>query len=79
MAMFKTIEAAGAYEWVGYDTYACCNGIKTQYVVDGTVKLSNVGENDRQLMTMINQWYSEGLIDPNWAGYTSTPDFDKNV
>ncbi len=77
MAMFKTIEAAGAYEWVGYDTYACCNGIKTQYVVDGTVKLSNVGENDRQLMTMINQWYSEGLIDPNWAGYTSTPDFDK--
>ncbi len=79
MAMFNTIEAAGAYEWVGYDTYACCNGIKTQYVVDGKVRLSNVGENDRELMTMINKWYSEGLIDPNWSSYTSIPDFDEKL
>jgi putative aldouronate transport system substrate-binding protein len=67
------------YEWVAFDTYPCCNGINTQYVVDGKVKLSNVGDNDRELMTMISTWYSEGLIDPNWSSYTSIPDFDEKL
>lgn len=79
MTIFKTIELAGAYEFVGYDTYASCSGIRTQYVKDGQVQLSNTTERDRKLMTMLNQWYSEGLIDPNWAGYGSLQDFDQNL
>jgi putative aldouronate transport system substrate-binding protein len=75
--LLKTLELAGAYEFVGYDTYCCCaaaNIKNIQYVVDGQVRLSNVGVNDRDLMSMLNQWFSEGLIDPNWASYASIPD-----
>lgn len=79
MAIFETIELIGANEFVGFDTYASCSGIRTHYVADGKVRLSNTGENDRELMTMLNQWYSEGLIDKNWAGYASLQDFDEKL
>lgn len=79
MTIMSTIELPGAYEFVGYDTYAACSGISTHYVTDGKVYLSNTRDNDRQLMTMINQWYSEGLIDPNWSGYASLQDYDAKL
>ena len=63
-------------EFVGYDTYFRCSGINTQYVKDGKVYLSNMEENDREIMTMCNQWYNEGLISKNWASFTSTVDYD---
>ncbi len=63
-------------EFVGYDTYFRCSGINTQYVKDGKVYLSNMGDNDLALMTRMNQWYNEGLISKNWASFTSTVDYD---
>jgi putative aldouronate transport system substrate-binding protein len=77
MTLLNTLELAGAYEWVGFDTYCCCSAAYINsivYVIDGKVRLSNIGENDLELMTMINQWFSEGLIDPNWTSYASIPD-----
>ena len=79
MTLYSTLELAGAYEFVGYETYNCSAGIKTQYVRDGEVFLSNTTDRDRELMTMISQWYSEGLIDHNWSGYASLQDFDENM
>ncbi|MDD6189378.1 MAG: hypothetical protein PUB32_07380 [Clostridiales bacterium] len=79
MTLMNNIELAGAYEFVGYDTYAACSGINTQYVTDGKVYLSNTRDNDRELMTMIHQWYTEGLIDPNWSGYASLQDYDEKL
>ncbi|MBO7738799.1 MAG: hypothetical protein J6S18_00365, partial [Oscillospiraceae bacterium] len=79
MTIMNNIELPGAYEFVGYDTYAACSGISTHYVTDGKVYLSNTRDNDRQLMTMLNKWYTEGLIDPNWSGYASLPDYDAKL
>ncbi|MBR3059647.1 MAG: hypothetical protein IKG89_03460 [Oscillospiraceae bacterium] len=77
--LLSSLEISNAFEWVGYDTYCCCSVTNTQYVVDGQVHLSNLGENDRDLMTMIYQWYSEGLLDPNWTSYGSIPDIGDKI
>jgi putative aldouronate transport system substrate-binding protein len=35
-------------------------------VVDGKVQFYYSNDNARNFVTMINQWISEGLVDPNW-------------
>ena len=77
MSIFSTGDAGN--EFIGYDTYGYCSGINTMYVKQGKVYLSNMGENDREYMTMINNWYNEGLIDPNWASYATAMDMDPKV
>lgn len=71
--ILSTIELSNTYEFVGYDTLPCCAGIRTQYVYNGQVCLSNTTERDKELMTMLNQWFTEGLIDPNWMSYDNIP------
>ena len=66
-------------EFVGYDTLFYLNGINTLYVKDGEVCLSNTGERDREIMTLMNGWYNEGLIDPNWASYSLATDYDAKI
>ena len=41
--------------------------------------MSNMNQEDLELMTLMNSWYSEGLIDPNWASYGSLQDFDMKM
>ncbi len=41
------------------------------YVVDGVVKLAHTNENDKELLTMLHQWYSEGLIASEVISYGS--------
>jgi putative aldouronate transport system substrate-binding protein len=77
MTIFATLDPGN--EFVGYDTFLYCNGINTQYVKDGKVYLSNMGDNDRELMTIINKWFNEGLIDPNWASYKVATDYDAKI
>ena len=77
--LLKTLELAGAYEWVGYDTYACCSVTSTQTVKDGKVYLSNLQENDKELMQLIVDWYAEGLLDPNWTSYANIPDIGDRI
>ncbi len=79
MTYMSTLELPGAYEFVGYDTYAACSGISTHYVTDGKVYLSNTRDNDKALMTMLSTWYAEGLVDPNWSGYASLQDYDAKL
>lgn len=37
------------------------------YVEDGEVKLANTQEEWKEFLTKVNEWYEEGLIDPNFS------------
>jgi putative aldouronate transport system substrate-binding protein len=78
-SIYKTINVVGCNEWVGYDTYALCSGVPQSVVVNGKVQLANMTQNDLDLMTMINQWYNDGIIDPNWSSYTGCADLNDKI
>ena len=81
MEMFKSIELTAGNFAGGYDTYA--------YVVDGAlpytrqnngqIEFTLTTDDDLAFMTMLNQWYTEGLIDPGWASYASTLDMQDMI
>ncbi len=65
-----TIDVPGAYYLTASDTIPVVNPttLPPAYVIDGEVKFPNMNETDREFVTMISQWFSEGLIDPEWNG-----------
>jgi putative aldouronate transport system substrate-binding protein len=72
--IFRTIELTHCWG-PGYDTLAIIGQLgDNKFVIDGQPKFANTTEGDKALMTMISQWYSEGLIDPNWASYGNNED-----
>ena len=75
-SMLSTIDARGYYTFTAYDTLPAVSGtaLGPMYVIDGTVYFSHSTDRDREFMTMINSWYNDGIIDPNWAGYSSVAD-----
>lgn len=81
LPLFKTIDMAGNYAFNSYDTLPYINpyGVGPQYVVDGEVKFAHMNENDKALMTRLNQWYSEKLIDPGWSGYDNNTTFTDKI
>jgi len=79
MTFLSMLESPGTNEFVAYDCYWSVYNISNQYVRDGKVYMSNMNDNDRELMTLMNSWYSEGLIDPNWSSYSSIQDFDMKL
>jgi putative aldouronate transport system substrate-binding protein len=79
--MFRSIDMAGNYAFNSYDTLPYINpyAVGPQYVVDGKVTFSHMNENDKALMTRLNQWYAEGLIDPGWSGYDNNTAFTDKI
>ncbi len=39
------------------------------YVKDGKVQFADSGENDLKYMTLLNTWFNEGFISPNWMSW----------
>lgn len=81
LPLFSTIDMAGNYAFNSYDTLPFINpyAVGPQYVVDGQVKLAHMNDNDKALMTRLNQWYTEGLIDPGWSGYDNNTMFTDKI
>jgi putative aldouronate transport system substrate-binding protein len=81
MFLYSTIELFGTNEFVAFDTYASINQsqLNQLYVQDGKVRLANMNENDKELMTMLNLWYNDGLIDPDWTSFKSNVDADEKI
>ncbi|MDD6188505.1 MAG: hypothetical protein PUB32_02860 [Clostridiales bacterium] len=73
LALYKTVELTAGSSFSGYNTAALVSetALPAAKVIDGKVQYSLTTQDDRDLVTMINQWYKEGLIDPN---YTSNGD-----
>lgn len=75
--MFSSIDMAGNYAFTSYDTLPAIStsAVGPVYQINGKVVFSHMNETDKAFMTMINQWYSEGLIDPSWTSYGANIDF----
>lgn len=58
----------------GYDIAGLGSGAQNSafYNVDGTVHYGPIEDGYRDYLTMLNQWYSEGLLDPDY--YTRSTD-----
>jgi putative aldouronate transport system substrate-binding protein len=76
-SIYRTIELTNCWG-PGYDTLAIIGQLgDNKFVIDGKAMFANTTEGDRELMTMISQWYSEGLIHPDWASYGNNEDMPK--
>ncbi len=71
-AIFSTIELTGGVSFSGYNTAAVSSGLTSLRVVDGEVQFCGTTEDDRELMTMLNKWYTEGIIHPNYSTFKNT-------
>ena len=71
MMIFNVFELQPV-NWVGYNTTPYSSRLGYVRVVDEEVQFCGTTGDDKALMTMLNQWWTEGLIDPNYAAYTST-------
>ena len=72
MEVFYTIELNPAYMFSGYNTAVWLNpyGLPSVRQIDGKVQFSLTQDNDDlPAITMLQQWYSEALIDPGWPAY----------
>ncbi|NLO47799.1 MAG: hypothetical protein GX111_05705 [Clostridiales bacterium] len=51
------------------------NKVAPPVVVDGQVQFCNSRPEDKEAMTLVNQWWNEGLIQPNWMSTTAIGDY----
>ncbi len=81
MFLYSSVESFGFNEFVCYDTYLSVNtlGLNQLYVVNGQVKLANMNDNDLQGITMLNSWFNDRLIDPDWMSYASNNDANDKI
>ena len=79
--IFYTIELTNGHSFPAFNTSSLVrfNFLPYTRVVDGEVQFAQTTEDDLALITMLNQWFSEGLIDPNYASYTSTNDMSQRI
>jgi putative aldouronate transport system substrate-binding protein len=78
-AIFSSIELTPGVGFSGYNTAAYATSLAYPRVIDGTVQFNGTGEDDRALMTMLNQWFTEGLIHPNFSSFTSTQEMTSEL
>lgn len=71
MEIYKTIEIGVGIAFPGFNTTAYANpyGLPFARAIDGNVEFTTTTEDDRDCMQLIHDWFSEGLIDKNWASY----------
>jgi putative aldouronate transport system substrate-binding protein len=70
--LFSTIDG-GSNHWTCFDTISGVGsyGLTVMVDADGKVYAGNTTYRDKNYMTEINKWYSEGLFDPDWTSFTS--------
>ena len=65
----------------GLGTYMYCNGtaLPSARVVDGQAVFTLTQEDDRKAMQLLNDWYAEGLINPDWASVADTTELQDRL
>ena len=63
---------AYANVWNAYGTTPYSAAPMYNRVVDGKVNFNGTSDDDKELMQLLNAWYNEGIIDPNFGSYTTT-------
>ena len=75
--LLNTLDITNNATFLAFDTipYVGPYVVGPMFVVDGQVRSPHVNDGDRQFMTLLNQWYSEGLIHPDWASFDNNTKF----
>ncbi|NLO49452.1 MAG: hypothetical protein GX111_14260 [Clostridiales bacterium] len=70
--LFNTLDPHSSF--TAFDTlcHANISVVAPQYILDGQVQFANSGPNDLKFMTMINQWWNDGLFQPEWLSSDGT-------
>ena len=71
LAVYSTIELVSGFGFAGYNTGAAVTdaALPASKIIDGQVRYTLTTQDDYDLVSMLNQWYSEGLINPNYASF----------
>ncbi len=71
LALYQTIELTAGSSFSGYNTALLISdaGMPATKIIDGQVQYTLTTQDDKDLVTMVNQWYTEGLISPDYASY----------
>ena len=81
MTLYSCVARSVGYCFAGFNTTAYVNlfGLPTARVNNGQVEFTLTTEDDRQLMDMISTWYSEDLIDKDWASNSNNTALQTDV
>ncbi|MBR3059178.1 MAG: hypothetical protein IKG89_01015 [Oscillospiraceae bacterium] len=74
--IYSVGESTPGYNFTGFNTVLYMSSMMYVRVMDGKVQMCGTTEDDKDLMTMLNQWYNEGLINPNFQSYVIGSDYD---
>lgn len=68
---FVLLSSLDAHQYFNcFDTITQYSGtVAPQYIKDGKVCFADSGPNDLAYMTLLNTWFNEGFISPNWMGW----------
>jgi ABC-type glycerol-3-phosphate transport system substrate-binding protein len=79
MEIISSVDVVNYFSCFDTQTQVDSSALPTGYIVDGQVVLPHSGPNDLKFVETISQWFSEDLIDPNWASYLFTAYFAGNI
>ncbi|NLO47244.1 MAG: hypothetical protein GX111_02825 [Clostridiales bacterium] len=79
MEIISSVDVVNFFSCFDTQTQVDSTALPTGYIVDGQVVLPHSGPNDLKFVDTLSQWFSEGLIDPNWPSYLYTAYFAGNV
>lgn len=74
VTLFSTLESGG-YHWTCFDTYCYLSqGMMLLRDENEQIFAANTTYRDKNLMTELNQWYKDGLFNPQWQSWSSMAD-----
>ena len=74
--IYSVGESTPGYNFTAFNTVLYMSSCAYTRVMDGKVELCGTTDDDKALMTMLNQWYNEGLINPNFQSYVIGSDYE---
>ena len=74
--IYSVGESTPGFGFAGYNTALYMSRLSYMRVKDGKVEFCGTTDDDLALMTMLNTWYNEGLISPNFQSYVIGSDYD---
>ena len=73
------VEVQAGLFFCGYDTSVVTSRMGNLRVRDGVVEFCGTTEDDRTCMTLLAQWFAEGLISPNFQTFVAGQDYDAGL
>ena len=70
LAIYKTVDICGGFGMFDTSVSVSDAGLPAAKAIDGVIHYSLTTQDDLDAVTLLSQWYAEGLIDPNYATYT---------